>query len=345
MGDAIQEEGGAADLGVPARCPPCGGVAWHASQWNLDPQRIAVAGSSRGPPSAALVALRGSVPIRLRPTRWNGFLQKSLGGSPSDPCPHYRPPADARVESGCSVGRSRWGCSFAESPEKRDELLPMISQWSPGTLCSTRIRRRSISSTTRGLTKPGRRREKWIIGSILHAGVWDSEDGPRTRRHLLPEVPRSSFGEICDVWGLPREQLGSAAKAVSRFRLSSLTVQARQAGKPDLRVQRPSRLEHVLTVIAATRCLTIGCLTRSHRAGIVGIVIPSRAKMAHPRLTGASGDGVASGATVAAGSGLNRQRQPRAVYDPICEDGIGCPRRTYRPATPLNPTRERKNQP
>ena len=51
-------------------------VRLHAPEWNLDPQRIAVAGSSQGALPASMSVVRGSVPIQPPAIPSSGFLRR-----------------------------------------------------------------------------------------------------------------------------------------------------------------------------------------------------------------------------------------------------------------------------
>jgi dienelactone hydrolase len=128
-------------------------VRLHAAEWNLDPRRIAVAGGSQAAIPALYVACEGeqanpqsSDPVERMSTK------VVCAGS-------YRGPGSIdpkrllEWDPGDAWGAPSLGCSFAESLKNRDQLLPLINQWSPDALL-TRDAPPIYIQYDWGLTKP-----------------------------------------------------------------------------------------------------------------------------------------------------------------------------------------------
>lgn len=106
----------------------------NAMKWKLDPRRIATGGGSQG----------------AQPALFVGCSQDQADPNSSDPVERvsskvtcvaaYRcqPTLDPqRMQDwvpGVKWGAPAFGCSFEESLKRRDELLPLISKWSPDYL-------------------------------------------------------------------------------------------------------------------------------------------------------------------------------------------------------------------
>jgi hypothetical protein len=111
-------------------------VRLHATRWKLDPDRIAVAGSSQGALPALYVACAGEKadldsadPVERVSTRVS-----CAGAHRSQPS--IDPRRMQEWVPGVEWGAPAFGCAFAESLERRDEFLPLIEQWSPESLLS-----------------------------------------------------------------------------------------------------------------------------------------------------------------------------------------------------------------
>jgi len=109
-------------------------VRLHAAEWNLDPQRIAVAGSSQGTQPALYVACAGerADPNSSDPVERVSTKVACVGAHRSQSS--LDPKRMQEWVPGVEYGAPSWGYSFSESLQKRDELLPVISQWSPEAL-------------------------------------------------------------------------------------------------------------------------------------------------------------------------------------------------------------------
>jgi hypothetical protein len=109
-------------------------VRLHAAEWNLNPQRMAVAGSSQGALPALYVGGAGerANPSSADPVERMSTKVTCIGAHRSQPSAD--PKRMQEWLPGVKWGAPAWGCSFEESLKKREELLPLISQWSPEAL-------------------------------------------------------------------------------------------------------------------------------------------------------------------------------------------------------------------
>jgi acetyl esterase/lipase len=111
-------------------------VRLHAAEWHLDPSRIAVAGSSQGALPALYVACAGEQadPNSSDPVERVSTKVTCAGAHRSQPT--IDPRRMQEWQPGVEWGAPAFGCSFADSLRRRDELLPLIARWSPESLLS-----------------------------------------------------------------------------------------------------------------------------------------------------------------------------------------------------------------
>lgn len=109
-------------------------VRLNAAKWNLDPERIAVGGSSQGALPALYVACAGeradpqsSDPVERVSTKVRCAAAHRSQSS-------IDPKRMQEWVPGVKWGAPALGCGFEESLKRRDELLPVISKWSPDAL-------------------------------------------------------------------------------------------------------------------------------------------------------------------------------------------------------------------
>ncbi|MDR3706853.1 MAG: hypothetical protein P4L33_01015 [Capsulimonadaceae bacterium] len=109
-------------------------VRLHAKDYNLDPDRIATAGSSQGTLPALYVACAGEKadPNSSDPVERVSTRVTCVGAWRSQPS--IDPKVMQDWVPGVKWGAPSLGCSFEESLQKRDDLLPIINQWSPDAL-------------------------------------------------------------------------------------------------------------------------------------------------------------------------------------------------------------------
>jgi hypothetical protein len=109
-------------------------VRLHAAEWNLDPKRIAVSGGSQAAIPALYVACEGE---KANPRSKDPVERVSTtvvcAGSWRGPGT-IDPKRLLEWAPGDKWGAPAWGCGFDESLARRDQLLPMINQWSPDAL-------------------------------------------------------------------------------------------------------------------------------------------------------------------------------------------------------------------
>ncbi len=109
-------------------------VRLHAAEWNLDPSRIATAGSSQGTLPALYVACAGEKadPASADPVERTSSRVTCVGAWRSQPS--IDPLVLQEWDPGIVWGAPAFGCSFEESLKRRNEFLPVIAQWSPDAL-------------------------------------------------------------------------------------------------------------------------------------------------------------------------------------------------------------------
>jgi len=109
-------------------------VRLHAAEWNLDPERIAVGGSSQGALPALYIACAGerADPDSSDPVERVSTRVTCVGAHRSQPS--IDPKRMQDWEPGVEWGAPALGYGFAESLKRREELLPVIAQWSPEAL-------------------------------------------------------------------------------------------------------------------------------------------------------------------------------------------------------------------
>jgi hypothetical protein len=111
-------------------------VRLNTARWDLDPNRIAVAGSSQGALPALYVGCSGD---RANPQSADPVLRVStrvLAVAAHRSQPSIDPKRMQEWVPGVIWGAPALGCGFAESLRRRDELLPILARWSPDELLS-----------------------------------------------------------------------------------------------------------------------------------------------------------------------------------------------------------------
>jgi acetyl esterase/lipase len=188
-------------------------VRLHAAEWNLDPQRIAVAGSSQGALPALYIACAGerANPAASDPVERVSTKVTCVGAHRT--VPTIDPKRMQEWNPGVEWGVPAWGCSFAESVKRRDELLPMISQWSPDALLNKDTPPIYFENNW-GLTKPNGVGEmdyrvhspRWAVGFQQLA-----QERGATCYVKFPGRPSEKYA---DIWDFLVKELGTGAKVV-----------------------------------------------------------------------------------------------------------------------------------
>ena len=109
-------------------------VRLNVARWDLDPKRIAVGGGSQGALPALYVACAGerADPRSADPVERVSTQVTCAAAYRSQPT--IDPKRMQEWVPGVEWGAPALGCSFRESLQRREELLPLISRWSPDAL-------------------------------------------------------------------------------------------------------------------------------------------------------------------------------------------------------------------
>jgi acetyl esterase/lipase len=128
-------------------------VRFNAARWNLDPRRIAVGGSSQGALPALYVACAGEQadPHATDPVARVSTRVVCAAAYRSQPS--IDPRRMQEWVPGVEWGAPALGCTFKESLERREELQPIISRYSPDALLRRGTPPLYFENDT-GLTRP-----------------------------------------------------------------------------------------------------------------------------------------------------------------------------------------------
>ena len=143
-------------------------VRMHAAEWNLDPDRIAVAGGSQGALPALYVACAGerANPQAVDPVERVSTKVTCAGAWRSQPS--LDPQRMQEWVPGVEWGAPAFGCHFAESLKRREEFLPWIQEWSPDALLNKQTPPIYFENNW-GLTRPATVQE---MDYKVHAPQW-----------------------------------------------------------------------------------------------------------------------------------------------------------------------------
>jgi acetyl esterase/lipase len=189
-------------------------VRLHAAEWNINPQRIAVAGSSQGALPALYVgcAEERADPGSSDPVERVSTRVTCMAAHRSQPS--IDPKRMQEWVPGVQWGAPAWGCSFEESLKKREELLPLISQWSPEALLNKDTPPIYFENKW-GLTKP---EDVGEMDYLVHSPAWAlgfqkmAQDRGVTCYVEFPGHPSEKYA---DIWDFMVKQLGSGAETES----------------------------------------------------------------------------------------------------------------------------------
>lgn len=181
-------------------------VRLHAADWNLDPDRIAVAGGSQGTLPALYVGCAGdrSDPKSTDPVERVSSKVTCVGAWRSQPS--IDPWQMQQWVPGVQWGAPAFGCSFAESLKRRDEFLPWIREWSPESLVDKHSPPIYFEYNW-GLTKPDSVEE---MDFKVHAPQWGlgfqkiAHERGATCYVKYPDHPSEQY---VDMWDFLIEQL------------------------------------------------------------------------------------------------------------------------------------------
>jgi hypothetical protein len=185
----------------------------HAAEWNLDPRRFAVGGSSQASLPALFVACGGEKadPKAADPVERESTKVVCAGcgipGAALSIDPKHAQEWVPEVQWGFKV----WGCTFAEALTRREELLPKIKQWSPDWLLS-RDSPPIYLHFAYGLTKPDNvKADPYFI----HSPKWGLGFQKLAREQgatCYVDFPGHPSEKYSDLWDFMLKQLTSAPK-------------------------------------------------------------------------------------------------------------------------------------
>jgi hypothetical protein len=186
-------------------------VRLHAAQWNLDPQRIAVAGSSQGALPALYVACAGEKANPNSSDPVERVSTKVTCAAAHRSQPSIDPKREQEWVPGVQWGAPAWGCSFPESLKKRDELLPLISQWTPEALLNKDTPPIYFENNW-GLTKPDDVKEMDYLVHSPHWGLGFQKIAQERGVTCYVKFPGHPSEKYKDIWDFLIQQLGAGAK-------------------------------------------------------------------------------------------------------------------------------------
>jgi acetyl esterase/lipase len=186
-------------------------VRLHAAEWNLDPNRIAVAGGSQGTLPALYVGCAGerADPKSADPVERVSTKVSAVGAWRSQPT--IDPELMQQWVAGVEWGAPSLGYNFGESLKRRDALLPLIALWSPDALLSKESAPIYFENNW-GLTKPDSVTEadyrvhspRWALGFQKLA-----QERGATCYVKFPDHPSEKYA---DIWDFLIQRLAPAEK-------------------------------------------------------------------------------------------------------------------------------------
>jgi len=186
-------------------------VRLHAAEWNLDPKRIAVAGGSQGTLPALYLGCAGerADTQSADPVERISTKVTCVGAWRSQPS--IDPKRMQEWVPGVEWGAPAFGCSFADSLKRREELFPLISQWSPDALLSKDAPPIYFENNW-GLAKPDSVKE---TDYRVHSPAWAlgfqklAQERGATCYVRFPDHPSEKYA---DIWDFLIQQLGAGGK-------------------------------------------------------------------------------------------------------------------------------------
>jgi hypothetical protein len=185
-------------------------VRLHAAEWNLDPNRIAVGGGSQGALPALYVGCAGEKvdPGSTDPVERVSTKVTCVGTWRSPPTidPKWLQGWNPGVEWGVPA----WGYSFAESLKNHDQLLPVISRWSPEYLL-TKDAPPMYWEYDYGLTKPAGITEMGYLTHSPRTGLGFQKMCEKLGVTCYVQFPGHPSEKFTNVWDFLVRQLGAGA--------------------------------------------------------------------------------------------------------------------------------------
>jgi len=186
-------------------------VRMHAAEWKLDPRKVGVAGGSQGTLPALYVGCAGerADPNSKDPVERISTKVACVGAWRSQPS--IDPKRMQEWVPGVEWGAPSLGCSFSDSLKKRDELLPVISQWSPDALLNKDTPPIYFQNNW-GLTRPDDVKE---MDYRVHSPAWGlgfqkmAQARGVTCYVKFPDHPSEKYG---DMWEFLVKEVSQAAR-------------------------------------------------------------------------------------------------------------------------------------
>ncbi|MBS0206075.1 MAG: hypothetical protein JSS49_24545 [Planctomycetes bacterium] len=183
-------------------------VRLNATKWNLNPDRIAVGGGSQGALPALYLGCSGD---RANPQS-NDPVERMSTRVACVAAYRSQPSIDPkRMQDwvpGVKWGAPALGCSFDESLQRREELLPIINRWSPDALLQKEAAPIYFENNW-GLTKPESVQE---MDYKVHSPAWSlgfqvlAHDAGVVCHVKYPDHPTPGYK---DIWDFIRQELKS----------------------------------------------------------------------------------------------------------------------------------------
>ncbi len=186
-------------------------VRLNAARYKLDPQRLAVGGGSQGALPALYVACAGE---RAEPQATDPVARVSTKvtcAAAYRSQPTIDPKRMQDWVPGVAWGAPALGCSFPESLRRREELLPIINQWSPDALLHKGTPPLYFENNW-GLTRPEKVQEN---DYKVHSPAWAlgfqklAENKGVVCHVKYPEHPTAKYQ---DIWDFVVQELKAALK-------------------------------------------------------------------------------------------------------------------------------------
>jgi hypothetical protein len=113
---------------------------------------------------------------------------------------------------GVEWGAPAWGCSFAESLKRHDQLLPLISKWSPEYLL-TKDAPPMYWEYDEGLTKPANVPEMGYLQHSPRTGLGFQKKAKRLGVTCYVQFPGHPSEKYVNVWDFLVRELGAGSAA------------------------------------------------------------------------------------------------------------------------------------
>ena len=187
-------------------------VRLHAAEWNLDPTRIALGGGSQGALPALYIGCAGerADPESSDPVERVSTKVTCVAAFRSQPS--IDPKRMQEWVPGVEWGAPALGYSFAESLRRREELLPVIAQWSPEALLSRETPPIYFENNW-GLTKPDDVNE---ADYLVHSPRWGLGFQKIARERGVTcyvKYPGHPSEKYADTWDFLVQELKAGTKA------------------------------------------------------------------------------------------------------------------------------------